>query len=31
MDKNEILNSDYIVRRNVVGNPKLKEVLTDKK
>ena len=57
MDKNEILNSDYIVRclvarnpntpvdvltelakdrdcdvrRNVAGNPKLKEVLTDKK
>jgi hypothetical protein len=56
MDKNEILNSDYIVRclvagnsntpvdvltelakdsdcdvrRNVAGNPKLKEVLTDK-
>ena len=26
MDKNEILNSDYDVRRNVVGNPKFKEV-----
>lgn len=30
MDKNEILNSDYIVRRNAARNPKLKEVLTDK-
>lgn len=31
MDKNEILNSDYIVRCLVARNPKLKEVLTDKK
>lgn len=31
MDKNEILNSDFDVRRHAAGNPKLKEVLTDKK
>lgn len=31
MDKNEILNSDCIVRRYAAGNPKLKEVLTYKK
>ena len=31
MDKNEILNSNCGVRRNAAGNPKLKEVLTDKK
>ena len=30
MDKNEILNSDWHVRISVAGNPKLKEVLTDK-
>lgn len=26
MDKNEILNSDCIVRRYAAGNPKFKEV-----
>jgi hypothetical protein len=31
MDKNEILNSNSDVRMNVAWNPKLKEVLTDKK
>ena len=31
MDKNEILNSNRDVRSNVAGNPKLKEVLIDKK
>ncbi len=31
MDKNEILNSDWCVRRYAACNPKLKEVLTDKK
>lgn len=31
MDKNEILNSDWDVRSFVARNPKLKEVLTDKK
>lgn len=31
MDKNEILNSDCDVRVSVACNPKLKEVLTDKK
>lgn len=30
MTKNEILNSDRAVRREVARNPKLKEVLTDK-
>lgn len=30
MDKNEILNSYWYVRRFAACNPKLKEVLTDK-